>query len=76
MLPFNLPLAMTHYLPAFTTRHQRLQMAICGRIITQHEHSAEPTCPRCLAWLEADAAEARALAALWDAETAQKRAVR
>ena len=62
----------TCYIPAFTTIHQRLQMSICGRIIDQREHSSEPTCPRCRAWLEADEAEAKALSALWDREAADK----
>ena len=66
----------TCYIPAFTSVHQRLQMAICGRIIDWREHSPEPTCPRCLAWLEADEAEAKALSALWDREAADKAVTR
>ena len=67
---------MTHYIPAFTTVHQRLQMAVCGKIIDQREHSAEATCPRCAAWIDADEKEAAALSALWDREAEEKRAVR
>ena len=62
----------THYLPAFTSLRQRVQLAVCGRAINPEQHSTEPTCPKCHAWLEADEAEARSLAAQWDAEDAAK----
>ena len=67
---------VTHYIPAFTSMHQRLQMAICGRIIAWNEHSPEPTCPRCAAWIDADEKEAAALSALWDREAEEKERMR
>ena len=67
---------MTHYLPYFTTRRHGGQQAVCGRVIDAHEHSPDPTCPKCQAWIDADEKEAAALAAQWDAEAAQKQAVR
>lgn len=65
---------ITHYLPAFTSVRQRLQMAVCGKLIEQHEHSAEPSCDKCQRWIDADEKEAKVLAAQWDAEDAAKRA--
>lgn len=47
----------SHYVPYFTT--SRYPTAVCGlsqRFVT-FEHSAEPTCPVCKAWLEAPADE-------------------
>jgi uncharacterized paraquat-inducible protein A len=66
-------MTFSHYLPAFTTRRQRVQMAACGTFINPEEHSQEPTCARCKAWLDADTEEAAALAKLWDLEAETKR---
>jgi hypothetical protein len=46
----------THYIPMFTARAGRLQQAACGEYAGSSEHSTEPTCPTCRAYLEADAA--------------------
>ena len=60
---------MTHYIPAYTERRlSRLQRAVCGVWIREQDHSAEPACAQCAAWLDADSREAAALAAKWDAE--------
>jgi hypothetical protein len=63
-----------HYVPFFAVPRGRLHMAVCGRIVSMLEHSAEPDCPKCKAWVEADDAEAKALAQKWDEETAAQRA--
>lgn len=49
----------THYLPPFTRINGRQQEAACGAWIAVREHSIEPTCPRCLAYLQQDAADTR-----------------
>ncbi len=58
---------MTHYIGFFTT--SRWPRSVCGlssRFVT-FEHSPEPTCPKCAAWLLADPKEAAALSAQWAA---------
>lgn len=65
---------MTHYVPFFAEPHARYRTAVCGAHVFMSEHSAEPSCPKCLAWLEADDAEAKALDAKWQAEENEKRA--
>ncbi len=48
---------LTHYIPAFTVfrgREQRLQYAACGTVVSASEHSTEPTCPDCMAYVESD----------------------
>lgn len=50
--------ADSHYIPHFTRTDGRVQRAVCGEMIHAVDHTAEPTCPRCKAWIEADAAEA------------------
>ena len=48
---------LTHYIPAFTVfrgREQRTQHAACGLFVSASEHSAEPTCEACLAYVNAD----------------------
>lgn len=42
---------MLHYLPAFTRTDGVRQQAVCGRYVFPMEHSTEPTCPACRAWL-------------------------
>lgn len=54
----------THYIPSFTETNGRKQLAVCGRWVTRHDHSTEPNCPACAAWLiKDDAAFVAALAA-------------
>lgn len=55
----------THYLPKFV--ESRWPRAVCGQSARFQviDHSTEPTCPRCAAWLEADHEQAAALEALW-----------
>ena len=71
---------MTHYVPAFTSYRALVYVAICGAFVhsrrIQREHSAEPTCLKCLEWLDADAKEAAALAAKWTREEDEKRRAR
>jgi len=46
----------SHYLPWFTThKNGRLQQTACGIYISRDNHTAEPTCPQCAAWLVRDA---------------------
>lgn len=45
----------THYIPAFTARNGHDQQAACGRWVRATEHTAEPSCPNCRAYLEQDA---------------------
>jgi len=59
--------------PFFTEISRRARLTVYGRLVEMTEHSVEPTCPKCKAWVEADEVEARALAAKWDAEDAAKR---
>jgi hypothetical protein len=47
---------VTHYVPWFTVQQgDRLAYAACGRFILRTEHSVEPSCPHCQAYLEAEA---------------------
>lgn len=62
----------THYLPFFAEPRGRYGLAVCGKVIRAAEHDVEPDCPKCVAWLKADDAEAKALGAKWDAEEAEK----
>lgn len=66
--------SLTHYLPYFTERRRGALLAVCGASVAWDEHSPEPTCPQCAAWIDADEKEAAALAAKWDREDAAKRA--
>lgn len=60
----------THYVPPFTTGRGHYQRAVCGAVTDMRRyHSVEPTCAKCAAWLEADAAEAQRLAERWNNET-------
>lgn len=49
---------MTHYIPVFTQFNGRLQKAACGYWLNPREHSAEPTCPTCLRYVQLEASEA------------------
>ena len=49
---------VTHYLPAYTEVNGRQQKAACGRWIRAQEHSNEPTCDGCHAYVESEAATA------------------
>jgi hypothetical protein len=49
----------THYIPPYTRVNGRKQETVCGTWITAREHSKEPTCPACAAWLEQDAQDTR-----------------
>ncbi len=47
----------THYIPAFTVfrgHTQRRQQAACGSFVSKDDFSSEPTCPECLAYVNAD----------------------
>lgn len=44
----------THYIPIFTTLYHGQQRAVCGETVNQWQHSAEPSCPACLAYLLAE----------------------
>jgi len=46
---------MTHYVPSFTTINGRKRRTVCGVWVNVDEHSAEPTCPECQAWLAQEA---------------------
>lgn len=42
----------THYIPAFTTNVGPLQRAVCGAYVEPRtQHSTEPDCEACAAWL-------------------------
>lgn len=45
----------THYILPFTVINGRVQRAACGRYVLPKEHSAEPTCATCKAYVEDDA---------------------
>lgn len=47
----------THYIPAFTQRRRGGQVAVCGATVSAREHTVEPSCPACQAWLARDASE-------------------
>lgn len=64
----------THYVAYFAEPHARYRTAVCGAHVFMSDHSVEPTCPACAAWLAADEAEAKQLQLKWDAEEAEKRA--
>jgi hypothetical protein len=51
-------LADTHYIPYFTRADGKVQRAVCGEMIHAVDHTSDPTCPQCKAWIDADAAEA------------------
>lgn len=59
----------THYCPMFTERQRHMEKAVCGAWVDPRcDHSTEPTCPTCKAYLlaepqtpEAAAAEAERL---------------
>lgn len=59
---------MTHYIPFFTTRRHGLQRAACGEPVDRRQHSCEPECPECAAWLAADAVETNQTAKALEAE--------
>lgn len=42
----------SHWIPPFTERNGRFQLAACNIWIREDEHSAEPTCPTCKAYLD------------------------
>ena len=63
---------MTHYLPAFTTYRLSRQRAVCGAFIAPAQHSTEPSCAACVAWLEADDKVVLALREKWDGEDVEK----
>lgn len=67
---------MTHYIACFPERDGRWQRSVCGQSARFQviDHSTEPTCPRCAAWLEADHEQATALEALWQLETVKRTA--
>ena len=46
--------AMTHYIPFFTVTRQGLQLSACEQWVTPKQHSAEPTCAICAAFLIAE----------------------
>lgn len=54
---------MTHYLAAFVTvsrdRAARIQQAVCGAFIGPGDHSREPECSTCAAWLAQDTTDDR-----------------
>ena len=62
----------SHYIGAFTQRRghgkHAEEIAICGRWTPIHDHSVEPTCKECEAWLEQDAVDTEALVKQWAAE--------
>lgn len=63
---------MTHYLPSFV--ESRWPRAACGQSARFQilDHSTEPECPCCQAWLEAGPTEAEALVTLWEMEAREK----
>jgi hypothetical protein len=56
---------MSHYIPYFAVeasvaynpnaQPSRYLRAVCGAVVPFKDHTIEPTCPKCAAWLEADA---------------------
>lgn len=59
---------MSHYVPFFTIERSgaynrggkpsRYLRAACGELVSYpKDHSAEPTCPQCVAWLEKEAVD-------------------
>jgi len=51
----------SHYIPYFTTENGPKRSTVCGLWIDKRDHTAEPTCPDCQAWLADDAAQLQAL---------------
>ena len=49
---------MSHYIPAFTEVNGHSQRAACGVWVRAEEHSTEPTCEGCKAYVESEAATA------------------
>ena len=56
----------THYLPAYGPSPDRWgrSTAVCGARILEPDHSTEPSCPACAAWLVEDAEGLNTLAGL------------
>ena len=63
---------MTHYLPYFTQYLFHQQRAACGLFIEETDHSPEPSCPQCLAWIQWDPAEHEEPRAAWEVAAAKK----
>ncbi len=59
---------MSHYICAYTRTNGRKQETACQTWAEAREHSAEPTCPLCAAWLQQDAEEAEQVAASFGLE--------
>ena len=57
---------LTHYTAYFTQNLRgatsQSQKAVCGAYILPTEHTSEPTCPQCLAYLQAEAEDEQAIA--------------
>ena len=57
---------MTHYIGCFTQTLRGLtslrQRAVCGVYVDRGEHTTEPTCPACLAYLQKEADDEPAIA--------------
>lgn len=49
----------THWIPPFTRINGRKQEASCGAWVTARDHSNEPSCPACAAYLQQDASDTR-----------------
>lgn len=49
----------THWIPPFTSKVGGRQQAVCGDFVMLAEHSNEPTCSRCKAYVEAEASDTR-----------------
>lgn len=49
----------THYVPALAEPNGRQRRAVCGAWTTLREHTNEPTCPECAAWLTEERADER-----------------
>ena len=67
---------MSHYISDFTSRRHTIRLAVCGKLIDTREHSPEPDCEKCSAWVDADEKEAATLAARWDEEAEAERIAR
>ena len=46
---------MTHYITFFTVSRHGREWAACGQWVTPKQHSVEPTCAACVAYVLADA---------------------
>lgn len=54
------PLRATHYIPSFTRPGRdrwNQQQAVCGEWVDVTDHTNEPTCATCAAWLVQDNSE-------------------